>query len=131
MPDTRPKPPVPPPPQMPEQRGMTGQDAGFAESELPTLLGYLWYPDAELSQCSHSHRGGGTWPTVTLVMPSDEKPRDIINYYEVRYPGGERKGNDEYLFSTERPGDKRPVQVHLLRAKDGSEATRFVARIGG
>ncbi|MGC4045886.1 MAG: hypothetical protein QM758_19010 [Armatimonas sp.] len=68
---------------------------------------------------------------MTLIMPSDEKPRDIINYYEVRYPGGERKGNDEYHFSTQRPGDEHPVQVHLLRAVDGSEATQFVARIGG
>lgn len=120
--------PAPPPPRMPEQ-GISGQDAGYAESELPFLLGYLWYPDAKLSLCSHTQRNQGHWSLVTLILPTDEKPRDIINYYEVRYPSGERKGNEEYSFETKRPGDDRPTQVHLFLAQEGSEATQYVVRI--
>jgi hypothetical protein len=119
------------PPLPPAEGRISGVDLGYAEKELPALLGNLWYPEAKISACSHSQRSNGAWTRVTLVMPSDEKTRDIINYYEVRYPTGERKGNDEYTFTAERPGDHKPVRVQLLRATDGSEATRFVARIGG
>ncbi len=123
--------PAPPPPLPRAEAKISGVDLGYADKELPALLGNLWYPDAKISACSHSQRGNGAWSRVTLVMPSDEKTRDIINYYEVRYPTGERKGNDEYTFTAERPGDHKPVKVHLVRATDGSEATQFVARIGG
>ncbi|MGC4045880.1 MAG: hypothetical protein QM758_18980 [Armatimonas sp.] len=70
-------------------------------SPSPHLLGLLRYPDAKLSLCSHYSEVTGSGPRATQT-PSDEKPRDIINYYELRYPGGERKGNDEYHFSTHR-----------------------------
>jgi hypothetical protein len=124
-----PPPPLqPPPPQQPE-RSLSGKEIGFAERELPGLLGNLWYPGAEVCTCSHTVRNDGEWAKVTLLMPSGEKVRDIIDYYELRYPDGERKGNDEYLFETERPGDRRPVLVHLFRAKNGTEATRFIARL--
>ena len=125
LPMTLPTPPVPPPPHADDDKPLNGSELGHAEVELPGLLGELWYPDAEIS--CHSRRGAGQWSSVTLLAPSDEKIRGVLDYYELRFPGGERK-NNEYVAETTRPGDDAPTRLHIFRATTGGDAGKILIR---
>ena len=127
-----PRTPTPPPPSLPEldrEPTLTGREVGQAEVELPKLLGELWYPDSKLSL--HSERGAGHvghWPKVTLTAPDDEKIQGVLDYYELRFPGGERKGG-EYVAEAKRVGDDSLAQIHVYRAKSGFASGQIVIRI--
>lgn len=124
--------PTPAPPPLPErdrEPTLTGREVGLAEVELPKLLGELWYPDAKLSL--HSERGAGhvgTWPKVTLLAPEDEKIQGVLDYYELRFPGGERN-NGEYVVEGKRVGDDSLSRIHVYRAKSGFASGQIVIRI--
>jgi hypothetical protein len=124
--------PTPVPPSLPDldkEPTLTGREVGQAEVELPKLLGELWYPDSKLSL--HSERGAGhvgTWPKVTLLAPDDEKIQGVLDYYELRYPGGERK-NGEYVAEGKRVGDGSLSRIHVYRAKSGFASGQIVIRI--
>jgi hypothetical protein len=124
--------PTPVPPSLPEldkESTLTGREVGQAEVELPKLLGELWYPDSKLSL--HSERGTGhvgTWPKVTLLAPDDEKIQGVLDYYELRFPGGERK-NGEYVAEGKRVGDGSLARIHIYRAKSGFASGQIVIRI--
>ena len=129
LPGPLPTPPVPPPPHGDTDARLSGEEIGFAEVELPSLLGDLWYPDSQVSLHSQRGRNGANlWPSVTLLAPSDEKIRGVLDYYELRFPGGERKG-DEYITAATRPGDDAPARLHVFRAKSGGDAGKILIRL--
>ena len=111
------------------EKALTGSEVGLAEVELPKLLGELWYPDAGLSLRSERGEGNrGHWPKVTLLVPKDEKIRGVLDYYELHFPGGERK-NNEYIAEALRPGDETRTRLHIFRATRGSDSGRIVIRL--
>ena len=125
-------PPTPAPPSLAEmdrEPTLTGREAGQAEVEVPKLLGELWYPDSKLSL--HSERGSGhagRWPKVTLLAPDDENIQGVLDYYELRFPGGERK-NGEYVAEARRAGDDSLARIHVYRARSGFASGQIVIRI--